>query len=53
MKAYWVIGIVMAAGLCAHAEGCGVDVYVRLRETHSHAVRHVTGCKVVGHCHVS
>jgi hypothetical protein len=28
MKAYWVIGIVMAKGLWGRAEGCGVDVCV-------------------------
>jgi hypothetical protein len=28
MKAYWVIGIVMAAGLRAQAADCGVNVYV-------------------------
>ena len=28
MKASWVIGMMMAAGVEAHAEGCTVDVYV-------------------------
>jgi hypothetical protein len=29
MKAYWIVGIVMAAGLSAYAQDCVVTVYVR------------------------